>query len=167
MSGRLYTLVIANRAGGVVRHVTFRRGPVAAALALAVALPILIGLGARWSASAEIDRLRTANAALAVENSSYRQATGELTTQIQSLEGVVNELGARSPLDAAAARGPRKPAAAPVSTTTGDSTAANSALSNVLSTISSPEDTFGALRQLLRNLGNRLRFARGETTPAK
>ena len=35
------------------------------------------------------------NAVLLVENGSYRVATGELTAQIQSLENVINDLGAR------------------------------------------------------------------------
>ena len=42
-------------------------------------MPVLIGLGAKWSARAEIDQLRATNAALQVENGSYRAATGELT----------------------------------------------------------------------------------------
>ena len=59
-------------------------------------VPLLIGLGAKWSARSEIDRLRIANAELEVENGSYRAATGELTTQIQSLESVINDLGVRA-----------------------------------------------------------------------
>ena len=166
MHGRLYTLLIADRSSGVVRRVTFRLGRLFGGLLIAILIPILIGLGARWSASSEIDRLRTANAALAVENGSYREATGELTTQIQSLEGVVNELGARSAFDLNAAQRTPKPQASPSRATGG--ALPNSALSNVLSTISSPEDMFGILRELLRGLENRLRFARGETgTPSK
>src|SRR5438046_421668 len=70
-------------------------------LSAIVGVPILMGLGAKWSAGAEIAELRGANTALQVENGSYRAATGELTTQIQSLEDVINDLGARSRLDPA------------------------------------------------------------------
>ena len=57
-------------------------------------LPVLIGLGARWSALAEIAQLRATNATLEVENGNFRANTGELTTQIQSLESVIDDLGA-------------------------------------------------------------------------
>ena len=60
-----------------------------------LALPVLVGLGARGSVRAEIDGLRSANNALEFENGNYRETTGELTTQIQSLEGVIDDLGAR------------------------------------------------------------------------
>ena len=73
-----------------------------------LALPVLIGLGAKWSARAEIDQLRAANSSLTIENGSYRAATGELTAQIQSLEGVINDLGARATLDPAQARAMQK-----------------------------------------------------------
>src|SRR4029077_9289480 len=62
-------------------------------------MPILIGLGAKWSAQSEIDQLRKQNATLEVENGNFRAATGELTTQIQSLETVVEDLGAHAVVD--------------------------------------------------------------------
>ena len=160
MPDRLYTLLVADRSSGVVRRITFKRGPVLAIILTAVGVPVLIGLGARWSASSEIEHLRLANAALAVENNSYREATTELTSQIQSLEGVVNQLGVRGSLDAHPARQPLRADPPPIRATSG----AIPALSNVFSTFSSPDDTFGALRELLHGLENRLRFARGETT---
>src|SRR5262252_7232453 len=123
-------------------------------------LPILMGLGARWSAQADILQLREANAALQMENASYRGATGDLTSQIQSLEGVVDELGERAKLDPAAARAMQKLPAAVRSRATGGPLAA-SALSSVLSTsITSPDDTFGALRDLLQGLESRLNFVK-------
>ena len=52
----------------------------------------------------EIDQLRATNAALEVENGNFRAATGELTTQIQSLERS-STISARGPtLDPAQAR---------------------------------------------------------------
>jgi len=104
MRARRYTVILADRSNGLVRRFTISLRPViSVCLSLAV-LPILMGLGAKWKAEYDIDQLRTANAALEIENASYRAATGELTAQIQSLEGVVDDLGARSTLDPAAAR---------------------------------------------------------------
>lgn len=123
-------------------------------------LPILIGLGARWSASAEIDQLRGHNSVLLVENGSYRAATGELTTQIQSLEGVLNELGTRAQLDPAAAHAMQKLPAL-VKARSAGGTQTNTALANVVTaSLSTPEDTFGVLRDLLQGLENRLRYVR-------
>jgi murein DD-endopeptidase MepM/ murein hydrolase activator NlpD len=65
----------------------------------ALALPILMGLGARWSAQADIDRLRRENATLDMQNASYRTATGELAAQISALQTTVDVLGTRAELD--------------------------------------------------------------------
>ena len=52
-----------------------------------------MGLGAKWSAYAEIEQLRATNDALEVENGNYRETTGQLTSQIQALENVIDDLG--------------------------------------------------------------------------
>jgi murein DD-endopeptidase MepM/ murein hydrolase activator NlpD len=157
---RKYTVVVANRHTGLVRRFTLSLRPTVLTIAMLASLPILMGLGARWSAQADILQLREANAALQMENASYRGATGDLTSQIQSLEGVVDELGERAKLDPAAARAMQKLPAAVRSRATGGPLAA-SALSSVLSTsITSPDDTFGALRDLLQGLESRLNFVR-------
>ena len=58
----------------------------------ALLMPVLIGLGAKWSGSLESrDQLLATKDALEVENTNFRETTGELTTQIESLEGVINE----------------------------------------------------------------------------
>jgi murein DD-endopeptidase MepM/ murein hydrolase activator NlpD len=160
MRARKYTVILADRSTGLVRRFTLSLRP-AIAICLALAsLPILMGLGARWKAQYAIDQLRAANYALEVENSSYRSATGELTSQIQSLEGVVDDLGARAKLDPAAANAIRKLPAAVRQRAAGGPTA-TSMLSSVLSTsLTSPEDTFGAIRDLLQGLESRLNFVR-------
>ena len=160
MRARRYTVILADRSTGLVRRFTLSLRP-AIAICLAVAsLPILMGLGARWKAQYAIDQLRAANTALEVENSSYRSATGELTSQIQSLEGVVDDLGTRAKLDPAAANAIRKLPAAIRQRAAGGPMAA-SVLSSVLTTsLTSPEDTFGALRDLLQGLESRLNFVR-------
>ncbi|HEV8347991.1 MAG TPA: M23 family metallopeptidase [Vicinamibacterales bacterium] len=124
-------------------------------------LPILIGLGAKWSARVELDQIRSANSALEVENGSYRAATGELTSQIQSLETVINDLGARAELDPAQARAMQKLPAVVKTRASGGVSQPNAAIAEIAqAALSSPEDTFGVLRDLLQGLENRLRYVR-------
>jgi hypothetical protein len=84
-----YTLVIADRTTGIVHRFTIRLVPAVVIAALLFSLPVLIGMGARWSASAEIGALRLNVATLDTENASYRAATQELVTQISSIENAV------------------------------------------------------------------------------
>jgi murein DD-endopeptidase MepM/ murein hydrolase activator NlpD len=166
MAGRRYTIVIADRSSGVLRHVTLNRRWAAVTVATVLAIPVLMGLGAKWSARAEIDQLLATNAVLQVENGSYRVATGDLTGQIQSLESVINDLGSRATLDPEQARAMQKLPAVVKSRAAGGSNVANSAASNAAITeiataaLSTPEDTFGVLRDLLQGLEKRLRYVR-------
>ena len=160
MRARRYTVIVADRSTGLVRRFTLSLRPaIAVCLALA-SLPILMGLGARWKAEYAIEELRTANNALEVENSSYRTATGELTAQIQSLEGVVDDLGSRAKLDPAAANAIRKLPAAVRQRAVGGPMAASMLSSVLSSSLTSPEDTFGVLRDLLQGLESHLNFVR-------
>ena len=165
MRARRYTIVVADRTSGVVRRGTVSLRPFASAVAFILMLPVLVGLGARWSARSEIDQLRSSNAMLEIENGSYRVATGELTTQIQSLESVINDLGERAHLDPAQARAMQKlPAVVRSRAAGGTNTnpgAANSAISDIAkAAFNTPEDTFGVLRDLLHGLESRLSFVR-------
>jgi murein DD-endopeptidase MepM/ murein hydrolase activator NlpD len=164
MPGRRYTVVIADRSSGVVRQVTVNRRWVALASATVLTIPVLMGLGAKWSARSQIEELQATNSVLAVENGSYRVATGELTGQIQSLENVINDLGTRSMLDPAQARAMQKLPAVVRSRAAGGSNAnsgANTAISDIAkAAFTTPEDTFGVLRDLLHGLESRLSFVR-------
>ncbi|MBW8862170.1 MAG: M23 family metallopeptidase [Acidobacteria bacterium] len=136
---------------------------IAAGLVIGVlALPILMGLGAKWSARNEIDQLRSDRSVLQVENGSYRAATGELTAQIQSLETVINDLGVRSQLDPAQARAMQKlPAVVKTRAAGGANVPANVAVAEMVkAAFATPEDTFGVLRDLLQGLESRLRSVR-------
>src|SRR5258708_2264254 len=104
MRARQYTVLITDPASGVVRRLGISLRPVILGAVGALSLPVLIGLGAKWSARSEIERLKTANERLQQENGNYRATTGELTGQIQSLEDVINDLGARARLDPQQAR---------------------------------------------------------------
>jgi murein DD-endopeptidase MepM/ murein hydrolase activator NlpD len=157
MRARRYTFIMADRSSGVVRRFTISLRPTIALTLLVFAMPVLIGLGAKWKARAEIDRLRATNGALEIENGSYRAATGELTAQIQSLEDVINDLGARAHVDPAQARAMQKLPAVVKAHATGGSSISNAAVLQLARTpLSTPEDTFGVLRDLLQGLESRL-----------
>ena len=158
---RRYTVLIADRSSGVVRRVTVSLRAVALTTTSVIVLPLLIGFGSRWGTRYERHQLQTMNGVLQIENSNYRETTGELTTQIQALEGVIDELGARSALDPAQARAMAKLPAVVKAKAAGGTAQANAAISNVISTsFVSPEDTFGVLRTLLQGLESRLRNVR-------
>src|SRR5262245_46946528 len=86
---RRYTVLIADRSSGVVRRLTISLRVALLGTTTIVALPLLIGLGGRWATSAERHQLAAMNNALEIENGNYRETTGELTSQIQSLEDVI------------------------------------------------------------------------------
>jgi len=104
MRARRYTFVIADRQTGAVRRLTISLWPTLGAIAVIFALPVLMGLGARWSATAAIVDLQSTNAALQVENASYRAATGQLAGQISALQDAVDQLGERNAVDPDAKR---------------------------------------------------------------
>jgi len=161
MRARRYTIVVADRTSGVVRRGTISLRPFASAVAFILMLPVLVGLGARWSARSEIDQLRSSNAMLEIENGSYRVATGELTTQIQSLESVINDLGERAHLDPAQSRAMQRLPAIVKARATGGNVQQNAAVSEIAkAALSTPEDTFGVLKDLLKGLESRLSFVR-------
>jgi murein DD-endopeptidase MepM/ murein hydrolase activator NlpD len=167
---RRYTVVIADRRTGVYRRVSLNVGPLFLSVCALLVLPVLVGLGLRLSAGAQIASLRASNSQLELENRNFRTATGALTGEIQSLQEAVGKLGARAAVDPATARamdrlpaivksraagGPRTPLFTPV--------------------VRTPEDTFGMLRDLLYSLENRLqvvqtdverRHALAEATPS-
>ena len=161
MSRRRYTVLVADRSSGVVRRFTISLRTTATIVATVFTLPVLIGLGAKWGAHAELHQLQTTNATLQIENGNFRASTGELTTQIQSLEGVIDELGARASLDPEQARAMSKLPAIVKQKAAGGNAQANAAISNVVSTLTAtPEDTFGMLKGVLQGLENRLRYVR-------
>lgn len=161
MRARRYTVIIADRTSGVMRRMTISLRPALGVIAGVLMLPVLIGLGARWKAASDLEQLQQANALLQVENGSYRAATGELTTQIQSLEGVINDLGERASIDPTQARAMQKLPAIIKAHAAGGTQKQNAVVSSIVAaSLSSPEDTFGVLRTLLQGLENRLRYVR-------
>jgi murein DD-endopeptidase MepM/ murein hydrolase activator NlpD len=157
--GRRYTIVLADRHTGVYRRFCINPKPVVGAALTLFALPVLVGLGLRWSAHAEIAQLQTAADVLEVENRSYRAATGELTAQLQSLQTAVTQLGEGAAIDPKVQRAiERLPPLVKSRAAGGPAPApANGAPPVFLPGFNLPEDTFGALRDLLYSLEGRLR----------
>ena len=156
---RRYTIVLADRHTGVYRRFCVNPKPVVLATFALFALPVLVGLGIRWSARAEIAQLQTSTEVLEVENRSYRAATGELTAQLQSLQAAVTQIGDGSALDPRVQRAIERLPAVVKSRAAGGPppSASNSARSVFVPGFNVPEDTFGVLRDLLYRLEGRLR----------
>jgi murein DD-endopeptidase MepM/ murein hydrolase activator NlpD len=147
-----------------MRRVTISLWPALGTVAALFALPILIGLGARWSATTTITDLQSTNAALQVENASYREATGQLSNQISELQAAVNQLSEHAVVDPSVVRAMNKLPALVKSRAMGGSAplpAAPSASAMMLnSAIGSPETALGVLSELLGVIGSRLESVR-------
>lgn len=155
---RRYTIVVADRRTGTYCRFGVRPLPVASGLVALFLLPVLIGLGIRWSAITEIEILRADAQRLELENRNFRAATGELTTQLQSLQAALGDLGERTALDPDTARAMQNlPAIVKTRAAGGPILGLPSARTLFSPNLGrSPEDTFGMLRDLLYALENRL-----------
>jgi len=153
MRARRYTFVIADRQTGAVRRLTLSLWPTLGAIAGLFALPVLMGLGARWSAFATVSDLQTTNASLRVENSSYREATGQLAGQISALQTAVDQLGERATVDPNASRAMDKLPAIVKSRAMGG--VSRAAFAPMLAT-GSTDTALGVLSDLLGVIGSRL-----------
>jgi murein DD-endopeptidase MepM/ murein hydrolase activator NlpD len=100
--------------------------------------------------------LRSANETLRLENDSYREATGELTEQIASLQTALAQLGEQVELDPATRQAIEQ--LARTRATGGSSNPAVVAATAATKTV--PEGTFGILRDLLGSLESRLASVR-------
>lgn len=161
MPSRRYTIVVADRRSGVVRRFTVTLGPAVLGVGLAIALPILIGLGAALKSKAEVAGLYASQSSLEVENASYRAVTEALAGQIQALQTTITDLGAKAALDPQLQSAMDKlPAVVKSRAMGGPNTGAT--LATVTPGLSSPEDTFGLLRDLLEGIESRLRLVRSD-----
>lgn len=159
MARTRYTIVIANRGTGVVRRLTIGLRVAVYAVGITLSLPVLMGLGARWSSLYEIATLRSRTASLELENTSYRAATEALTSQIQALQTAVDDLGARSQIDPSAARAMDRLPPSVKERAVGGGTPPQAMMrpSALFSpSFGSAEDTFGMLRDLLKGLESNL-----------
>ncbi len=154
LRGKRYSLVVADPDSEADWRFTVALWPTISGVCALLALPILIGLGARWSARSMIAELQASNASLRVENASYREATGQLATEIASLQSAVNQLGDHAAVDPAASRAMEKLPAIVKSRAMGG--ASGTVTPRMLSGAAGPETALGVLSELLGAIGSRL-----------
>ena len=160
MKSPRYTILIASRKSGAVRRLTFSRRIALTTAGLTCALPVLIGLGWNGASVSEVENLRSANEALRLENESYREATGELTSQIASLQTALQQLGEQGALDAntraaMAVVNRARGVGGPVTITVPPAPP-------MKRVSEAPETTFGILRDLLGSIESRLTSVRSQ-----
>jgi murein DD-endopeptidase MepM/ murein hydrolase activator NlpD len=160
MPSRRYTIIVADRTSGVLRRVTISIRPVAITAGVLVTLPILVGMGAAWKAKSEVSTLQASHQALEVENANYRAATQALAEQTEALQSAITDIGARSALDPSVAKSMDKLPAVVKSRAMGGSTEVVKTARRTLSSMMTPEDTFGLLRTLLEGIESRLNSVR-------
>jgi murein DD-endopeptidase MepM/ murein hydrolase activator NlpD len=156
MRSRRYTIVVADRRTGVVRRFTLSLWPTLMTVSGVLALPVLIGTGAAIKARYEVAAVYATASSLEIENTNYKIATEELSGQIQGLQAVITELGAKAALDPSLQSAMDRLPAVVKNRAMGGGTAAAATL-GALPAMQSPENTFGLLRELLEGLENRLR----------
>jgi murein DD-endopeptidase MepM/ murein hydrolase activator NlpD len=161
LARRRYSIVLADRSTGVVRRFTISLRPTLAGFVLMLTLPILVGLGARWSAQSAISDLERSSTLLRIENGSYRDATGQLAQQVASLQAAVDELGVRAAVDPAVGQAMEKLPPNVKSRAMGGSSAVGLAAPIFSDAFGAPNSTFGTLRDLLSTIETRLNSMRG------
>jgi murein DD-endopeptidase MepM/ murein hydrolase activator NlpD len=161
MLSRRYTIVLADRTTGVVRRFTISLKPAVFIVLTVVTLPILIGTGAALKAKFEVATMFAAKETLEFENANYRAATEQLAGQIMALQTAMSDLGAKAALDPSLQRSMDKLPAVVKSRAMGGPTAAT-ALTSMAPGLTSPENTFALLKDLLQSLESRLQTVRSE-----
>ena len=157
-----YSILVADRTTGVVRRFNLSLRPALATVIGLFTLPVLVGLGARWSASAELDHLRTATGVLRQENASFRTATGELTGQIAQLQDAIGALSEVGQLDPATRTALSTLPALVRNQAKGGAAASADTKAIVAAANRSPEDAFGLLRSALGSLERHLSVTRAD-----
>jgi murein DD-endopeptidase MepM/ murein hydrolase activator NlpD len=167
MRSRRYTIIVADRTSGVMRRVTVSVRPAIITGCTLMALPILIGMGAAWKAKSEVSALLTSHQTLELENANYRAATESLAEQTTALQAAITDIGARSALDPSLARSMDKLPAVVKSKAMGGGTEVSKTARKTLSSMMTPEDTFGLLRTLLEGIESRLDTVRQDVNRRK
>lgn len=163
LSRRCTVILVSERTGKGRRVSVSARAFVGVVTAVVLAFPVFLAVSARSSARGEIAKLRSDTRTLEAENASYRAATAELAGQVESLQTLTNDLGARVHVDASRARAlDRLSSLARTRAVGGPETVQVSASSRLSAALRSPEDTFGVIRDLLGVIEDRLRHFQGD-----
>ena len=149
MIRRRYALIVADRATGAIHRFTVSVGFAIIIMTAAVGAPLGWVLHAGWDFQAEILRLRLNNARLEIENSDYRATATGLIGNIASLQALIDNLAARTPLDAVRLRHTVERLPATLAASLRPTTAVPIA-----------GQTFGSLRHLLNSLNGELQAVR-------
>ncbi len=150
---------MADRGTGVVRRFTISLKPALTVIAMVIGLPMLIGMGAAWKAKADVADLFANQASLEMENANYRGATEALTGQITALQTAISDLGAQAALDPSLQSSMDHLPAIVKNRAMGGGNAGTT-LATITPGLSSPENTFGLLKDLLEGLESRLQIVR-------
>lgn len=161
MLSKRYTIVLADRTTGVVRRFTIAVKPALAVVLTVVTLPILIGTGAALKARHDVAGIFAANTSLQFENANYREATETLAGQIMALQTAMSDLGAKAALDPQLQHSMDKLPAVIKSRAMGGPTG-GAALQSMAPGLTSPENTFALLKDLLQGLESRLQSMRSD-----
>lgn len=156
MTFRRYTIVVSSGASGAEHRFSLPLWPVLAGAVALFTLPVLVGLGARWAARAELQDLTATSIALRMENDSFRRATAQLTEQISALQSAVDEIGARAKVDPAASRAMDRLPAVVKNRAMGG----GPAVSPLALTATPADSAFGVLQELLGAIHDRLALVR-------
>jgi murein DD-endopeptidase MepM/ murein hydrolase activator NlpD len=155
MFSRRYTIVLADRTTGVVRRFTISLRPTLMVVLSVVTVPILIGTGAAMKARYDVAQMFTVKAGLEFENANYRAATEQLASQIVALQAAMSDLGAKAALDPQLQSSMEKLPAVIKSRAMGGPDA-SAALTSMAPGLTSPENTFALLKDLLQGLESSL-----------
>jgi murein DD-endopeptidase MepM/ murein hydrolase activator NlpD len=155
-----YTVLIANRDSGVVRRFTISLRAAVAVGSLVVGLPVLVGMGGALKAKSELAQLYASHEALAIENASYKANAEEIAAQIQGLQASLDDLGGKAALDPSLSSAMDKLPSIVKSRALGAEMPRHVAA--IGPGFSSPEDTFGMVRDLLSGLESGLQSMRGD-----
>ena len=125
------------------------------AMLFLVGAPVVLVLGTTWGARQVIGDLLRQNAALRVENASYRDATTELVGQVSALQAAAEDLGARAAVDPIAARAMERLPASITNRAMGGPSMAD-VTSPLTTVMTSSEPAFGLLRDVLHMIDRKL-----------
>ena len=146
MMRRHDVLLVIDCSTGVVRSAPINVPATVCAVILATAFPILMGLGAKLSARAELEHLRTMHAMLEEENASYRSATTAFSEQIQSLASVISEVQTNGETSRGPASAHRVAILERARAIGGTATGGPALVSTVVPSLSSPEQILEVTR---------------------
>jgi murein DD-endopeptidase MepM/ murein hydrolase activator NlpD len=161
MLSKRYTIVLADRTTGVVRRFTISVKGALTVVCVAMGMPMLVGFGAAFKAKYDVAQLFASHATLELENANYRAATETLAGQIFALQTTMSDLGAKAALDPSLQASMDKLPAVVRNRAMGGPSA-SAALTTVTPGLTSPENTFGLLKDLLQGLESRLQTVRSD-----